>query len=49
VTDKKEKEILSGYKERETADSRSGKTKKDVKKKRIKEIVYYDSDASSSL
>jgi hypothetical protein len=48
VTDEKE-EILSGDKEGETVDSRSGKTKKDgKKKKRIMKIVYCDSDASSS-
>jgi hypothetical protein len=49
VIDDKEKEILLGDKEGETIDSRSGKTKKDGKKKqRIKKIVYYDSDVPSS-
>jgi hypothetical protein len=48
MTDEKEKEILFGDKEGEIVDSRSGKTKKDGKKKHTKKIVYYDNDASSS-
>jgi hypothetical protein len=50
VTDEKETKILSSDKEGESVDSRSDKTKKDRKKKKhIKKIMYYDSDASSSL
>jgi hypothetical protein len=48
VTDEKEKEILSGDKEGKTVDSRSGKTKKDMKKKRIKKIMYYVGDLFSN-
>jgi hypothetical protein len=50
VTGEKENEILLDDKEGEIIDSRSGKTKKDVKKKkRVKKIVNYDIDVSSSL
>jgi hypothetical protein len=48
VTNKKEKEILSGDKEGESVDSGSDMNKKDKKKKCIKKIIYYDSDTSSS-
>jgi hypothetical protein len=49
LTDEKEKEILLDNMEGETVDSRSSKTKKDVKKKKcIKKIVCYGRDVSSS-